>query len=307
MIDHCVEVMDALDAKFGVGRFQYLFLFDHSANHEAFAADALRSSVMNKGWGGKQPKLRATAFKVHKAVHASDVYRHPRGGRKLQPGCSVKVKGWWSVLPNVSKWQSGKVISCNNEHGEWNAGTYVVEFDESIPQPMCFSPNSLTPVSKYGGRGQPPRTHVGCAKGAHQVLWERGHAPAKFPRRAGVTSNNKFKRCILKYLEDEGRVATSDHDSYCNVCSVHDEETDEVICPPGALIDCTYCNHARHIHKCARLPKHVIEGYEKSGKVCIHDKHNHTLHLTTYVHTHTRTRCLECGLAQIASEQHVTG
>ena len=97
MIFHCVEVMDGLDAHFGAGRFQYLFLFDHSANHEAFASDALRSSVVNKGWGGKQAKLRSTTFNVHKSVKPLDICRHPRGDHTLQIGKKVKVKGWWSV------------------------------------------------------------------------------------------------------------------------------------------------------------------------------------------------------------------
>ena len=268
--------MDALDAHFGANRFQYLFLFDHSANHEAFAADALRASVVNKGWGGKQPKLRCTRFKVHKSVQPADICRHPRG-RTLPCGQEVKVKGWWSVLVDAPKWRYGKITAVN-DGDEWNAGTYVVEFDDMIDQPMCFSPQSAAPVSKYGGRGKPPATHVGCAKGAHQILWERGHAPAILPRRAAVTSSSGFKRAVLKYLEDEGRVGAADHDAYCHVCAVHDEETNEVTCPEGDLIDCTYCNHSRHIHKCARLPSHVVKAYDKSVKVpgvwacpdCIH-------------------------------------
>ena len=166
----------------------------------------------------------------------------------------------------------------NDAAGEWNEGTYVVEFDQPVEQPMCFPARSMEPVSKFGGRGSAPSTHVGCAKGAHQTLWERGRAPAVFPRRAGVTSSGKFKRAVLKYLEDEGRVSAADHDAYCHVCSVYDEEADEIRCPPGDLIDCTYCNHARHIEKCARLPTHVVDAYRKSGKVpgawacpdCIH-------------------------------------
>ena len=59
----------------------------------------------------------------------------------------------------------------------------------------------------------------------------------------------------------------ADHDPYCHVCSVHDDETDEITCPPGDLIECTYCNHSRHIDKCARLPRHVVDTYHKSGKV----------------------------------------
>ena len=134
---------------------------------------------------------------------------------------------------------------------------------------MVFLPNSNQPVSKWGGRGivNKPSTHVGAAKGAHQTLWERGQCPAVFPRRSGVTSSCKFKQAVLKFLGDEGRVSTVDHDDYCHVCAVHDEETNEVTCPEGPLIECTYCNHSRHVTKCARLPKHVVDTYNKSGKV----------------------------------------
>ena len=136
MIYHAVEVMDGLDVKFGKGRFQYLFLFDHSANHEAFATDALRSSVISKGWGGKQAKLRSTSFKVHQSIKPTDISRHPRG-RTLTPGKKVKVKGWW----NQPKWRNGKILKMHGP-GDWNAGTYVVEFDEEVPQSMVFLPHS---------------------------------------------------------------------------------------------------------------------------------------------------------------------
>lgn len=36
---------------------QLLCLFDHSSNHKAFDADALRSTKVAMGWGGKQPIL----------------------------------------------------------------------------------------------------------------------------------------------------------------------------------------------------------------------------------------------------------
>lgn len=266
MINHCEEVMDGLDTKYGADRFQYLFLFDHSANHEAFASDALRSSVINKGWGGKQPKLRTSEFSVHKSVKPEDISRHPP--RPLAVGRRVKVKGWWSSSRHSSKWVDGEVIAINERTG-WNKGTYQVRFNEPITQSMVFLPGSRPPVSRWGGRQQSlkPTTHVGSAKGAHQTLWERGQAPAVFPRRSGVTSNCRFKQAVLKYLEDEGRVSAADHDNYCHVCSVYDEETDQMVCPEGDLLDCTYCNHARHISKCARLPTHVVDVYVKSGKV----------------------------------------
>ena len=69
-----------------------------------------------------------------------------------------------------------------------------------------------------------------------------------------MTSNCKFKQAVLKYLEEEGRVGAADHDAYFHVCAVYDEELDEMTCEEGDLIDCTYCNHSRHIRKCARLP-----------------------------------------------------
>ena len=266
MIEHCTEVMDGLDVKFGANRFQYLFLFDHSSNHEAFAPDALRSNVVNKGWGGKQAKLRATEFSVHYAVAGADIAKHR--SRKLSVGAKVKVKGWWSPIDVHNKWRTGTIIGVNEAPG-WNKGTYKVRFDDPIQQSMVFLPNSRQPVSKWGGRGRAnkPSTHVGAAKGAHQTLWERGHAPAVFPRRPGVTSSCKFKQAVLKFLEDEGRVSAADHDPYCHVCSVFDEETNETTCPEGPLIDCTYCNHTRHINKCARLPKHVVDTFDKTGKV----------------------------------------
>ena len=265
MIDHCEEVMDGLDAKFGEGRFQYCFLFDHSANHEAFAEDALHATVINKGWGGKQPKLRTTEFQVHQAVLPSDICRHP-SNRVLSVGATVKVKGWWSKAR--AKWKQGVVTKVNNDVTEWNNGTYVVTFDEPIEQPLCFPADSPAPVSKWGGRKGPrPSTHVGESKGAHQILWERGHAPAVLPTRKRITSNNTYKRAVLKFLEDEGRVAARHHQDYCAVCSTYDEETNVTTCPPGALLDCTYCNHSRHVHRCARLPKHVVTTFDKSGKV----------------------------------------
>ena len=62
-------------------------------------------------------------------------------------------------------------------------------------------------------------------------------------------------------------MAARHHDPYCSVCSVYNEEDDITTCPPGALIDCTYCNHARHVHKCAKLPKHAVQAFDQSGKI----------------------------------------
>jgi len=180
MIVHAIEVMDGLDAKFGVNRFQYLFLFDHSANHEAFATDALRATNVNKGWGGKQAKMRPTVFRRHSAIDKVKIKGRPR----LQVNSAIEVKGWWST--RRKKWWKGVIVSLNSigkflvalallththTHGRhstharahphththtdtgWNKDTYVVDFEEEIDQPMCFPSDSPPPVSKYGGRG----------------------------------------------------------------------------------------------------------------------------------------------------------
>ena len=219
---------------------------------------------MSKGWGGKQPKLRTTEMHRHEAVPPTDICRHPRG-RTLCVGTKVKAKGWWSTSRH--KWRQGTVTKLNDDRHEWNNNTYQVTFDEPIEHPQCFTEGSCAPVSKYGGRGSPPDTHVGHAKGMHQLLWERGMSPAVLPRNAGITSNNRYKSAILKFLEDEGRVAARHHDPYCSVCSVYNEEEDVTTCPPGPLIDCTFCNHARHVHKCAKLPKHIVQAFDRSGKI----------------------------------------
>jgi hypothetical protein len=42
--------------------YHHIWCFDHSCNHTAFAEDALIASKMNKGPGGKQPKMRDTVW-----------------------------------------------------------------------------------------------------------------------------------------------------------------------------------------------------------------------------------------------------
>ena len=44
--------------------YHHIWCFDHSCNHTAFAEDALITSWMNKGPGGKQPKMRDTVWKL---------------------------------------------------------------------------------------------------------------------------------------------------------------------------------------------------------------------------------------------------
>ena len=43
-------------------RYHHIWCFDHSCNHTAFSEDALIASKMNKGPGGKQPKMRDTVW-----------------------------------------------------------------------------------------------------------------------------------------------------------------------------------------------------------------------------------------------------
>ena len=42
--------------------YHHIWCFDHSCGHTAFAEDALNASKMNKGPGGKQPKMRDTTW-----------------------------------------------------------------------------------------------------------------------------------------------------------------------------------------------------------------------------------------------------
>ena len=42
--------------------YHHIWCFDHGCNHTAFAGDALIASKMNKGPGGKQPKMRDTVW-----------------------------------------------------------------------------------------------------------------------------------------------------------------------------------------------------------------------------------------------------
>ena len=42
--------------------YHHIWCFDHSCGHTAFADDALNASKMNKGPGGKQPKMRDTKW-----------------------------------------------------------------------------------------------------------------------------------------------------------------------------------------------------------------------------------------------------
>ena len=42
--------------------YHHTWCFDHSCGHTAFAEDALIASKMNKGPGGKQPKMRDTVW-----------------------------------------------------------------------------------------------------------------------------------------------------------------------------------------------------------------------------------------------------
>ena len=42
--------------------YHHIWCFDHSCGHTAYAEDALITSKMNKGPGGKQPKMRDTEW-----------------------------------------------------------------------------------------------------------------------------------------------------------------------------------------------------------------------------------------------------
>ena len=42
---------------------EHLFVFDNSSNHGLFSEDALVANRANKGWGGKQPRMRSTHWR----------------------------------------------------------------------------------------------------------------------------------------------------------------------------------------------------------------------------------------------------
>ncbi len=94
ILQHLDEYLDILETV--CPGHQHLFIFDNSSRHDAFAEDALVANRMNKGWGGKQPHMRAT---------------------------------------------------------EWMDSSGVMH-----AKTMIFQDGDPGPISKYGGRGAPPRS-----------------------------------------------------------------------------------------------------------------------------------------------------
>ncbi len=61
-LEDCIDCVTMLHPE-----FDYLFLFDHSCGHDRQREDGLNAGKMLKGYGGKQPKMRATEIKQKEA------------------------------------------------------------------------------------------------------------------------------------------------------------------------------------------------------------------------------------------------
>ena len=58
-MEQVAKAVPIAEAKYPLSQgYRHIWCFDHSCNHTAFAEDALIASKMNKGSGGKQPKMR---------------------------------------------------------------------------------------------------------------------------------------------------------------------------------------------------------------------------------------------------------
>jgi hypothetical protein len=93
------------------------------------------------------------------------------------------------------------------------------------------------PVSRYSGRLKPnegPPDWVGCAKGAHQVLFERRIVEEKLANDPAAARNPRQK-LILDFLEEEGRITYTNPDKWNDTCGVAGEAAEDL---PHALTGC---------------------------------------------------------------------
>jgi hypothetical protein len=85
-----------------------LFAFDNSTNHAAFRPDALVAERMNKGPGGKQPKMRK-AFWGPQRTEQLMVWPNDYHDLKLRG----QPKGLEQVLRERGLWKPGLLLKCN--------------------------------------------------------------------------------------------------------------------------------------------------------------------------------------------------
>ena len=121
-------------------------------------------------------------------------------------------------------------------------------------QSMVFEVGDADPVSKCAARKEPD-THIGCAKGLHQVLCERKIVESLLVAAAATRTDREEK--IMGVLEEEGRMAYTDPGKWNGTCGSCNEDLPAAIegCDKGidetddskrCLLLCTYCLNAYH-------------------------------------------------------------
>jgi hypothetical protein len=125
------------------------------------------------------------------------------------------------------------------------------------------------PVSKCSQRlqvGEKEPDFVGCAKGAHQILYERSIVEAALVTGSSIPCAQRTARqqALFDFLEEEGRMDTTNPDMWNNECGsackddgrLFEKGCDDPIIPTDAekrsLICCCYCANTYHA-KCAGL------------------------------------------------------
>ena len=121
-------------------------------------------------------------------------------------------------------------------------------------QSMVFEVGDADPASKCAARKEPD-THVGCAKGLHQVLYERKIVESLLVAAAAIRTDREEK--IMGVLEEEGRMACTDPGKWNDTCGSCNEDLPAAIegCDKGideaddskrCLLMCTYCLNSYH-------------------------------------------------------------
>lgn len=85
---------------------QALFLFVNATSHSAFGEDALRTSRMNKGWGGKQPHMRNGYFNDSDGIQVTQRMTIERDEEVPKHMCG-QPKGLQRVLQERELWPKG--------------------------------------------------------------------------------------------------------------------------------------------------------------------------------------------------------
>ena len=196
--------------------------------------------------------------------------KKPNATKGFEEGATVCVTLPWGKKSNkASRTFSGTVV-CRNDEEHHSPGSYTVDFDEPVPQPSVFHTGDAKAVSSWGGRGAgAPASQVGCAKGAHQMAFERGLCPAELSAGRKCTSPDAHFAAVLDFLESEGRAgADVARTEYCHKCTVFDEDEEITQFREGAAVECTYCARNYHVDVCANLSiSQARHAAQNDGKV----------------------------------------